>query len=378
MNDLESSLLIASKVPEDWVPEYIGKIDELQARFAEYRRMLERHSSTMQKMVALATLPHYVDCLISSGQVDKGEKDFAEWTIIDSIEHRYSQMDSWHPLTRTAFALNDFLWEGRFTRLNSKGTCRLDRTIDAQLSERESVADCAGLTALYIALATREGIDVQMVFEDNGDSAHISALLKTPDFSIAFDPSDKYIIFEELTADLITPPLGIVTEIYSVRESLHLPMRPVDHRVLLAASAEVAKMTPSNAEEWYFLGSVFEITYEYERALFCFNQAVSLDTKEHYHNGRGCMLYAFGMREEARKDYERALEIDPTSECALNNLAEYHLDDGRMELAVSFIEQALILEPNVESYVLLKRIKENQGLDVTVEEGMIVGLQDGL
>jgi hypothetical protein len=107
--DLEELLLCQIGLNDDKVREYQEKLDQLQEQFKGF---------------------------------DKNKRD--ESPVVETI--------------RKAKSLHDFLWLNQSNRYN--GNFRLDDVIDAQLTEKEEVGNCLGLTSLYSVLGLREGLDL--------------------------------------------------------------------------------------------------------------------------------------------------------------------------------------------------------------------------
>ncbi len=73
-----------------------------------------------------------------------------------------------HSPLDNARRLFDALWRNRPERYRRKGPFRLNRVIDAQLSEnRPPVGNCLGLTVFYNCLLKRLGIRVQALYIEN-------------------------------------------------------------------------------------------------------------------------------------------------------------------------------------------------------------------
>jgi tetratricopeptide (TPR) repeat protein len=65
------------------------------------------------------------------------------------------------------------------------------------------------------------------------------------------------------------------------------------------------------------------------------------------HNTLGTLLQALGKRADARRSYERALQLDPGAAYALNNICYGWMLDGEASRAIAACEQALKLEPTL-------------------------------
>ena len=66
------------------------------------------------------------------------------------------------------------------------------------------------------------------------------------------------------------------------------------------------------------------------------------------HNTLGTILSALGRRADARTEFERALQLDPTAAYALNNLCYTWTLDGQVRAAVTACQRALAIQPDLE------------------------------
>jgi Flp pilus assembly protein TadD len=78
------------------------------------------------------------------------------------------------------------------------------------------------------------------------------------------------------------------------------------------------------------------------------------------HNTLGTILHALGRREEARTQFERALQLDPTAAYALNNLCYTWTLEGQVRAAVAACQRAIAIQPD------LQRARNNLGLAYAV------------
>jgi tetratricopeptide (TPR) repeat protein len=65
------------------------------------------------------------------------------------------------------------------------------------------------------------------------------------------------------------------------------------------------------------------------------------------HNTLGTIFQALGRRALARSEYERALQLDPATAYALNNLCYGWVLEGRVARAVAACEHAIRIEPGL-------------------------------
>jgi len=66
------------------------------------------------------------------------------------------------------------------------------------------------------------------------------------------------------------------------------------------------------------------------------------------HNTLGTILHAMGRHDEARAQFERALQLDPTAAYALNNLCYTWAIEGQLRAAVAACQRALVIQPDLQ------------------------------
>ena len=66
------------------------------------------------------------------------------------------------------------------------------------------------------------------------------------------------------------------------------------------------------------------------------------------HNTLGTILHALGRRDEARTEFERALQLDPTAAYALNNLCYTWTLEGQVRAAVAACQRAIAIQPDLQ------------------------------
>lgn len=66
------------------------------------------------------------------------------------------------------------------------------------------------------------------------------------------------------------------------------------------------------------------------------------------HNTLGTVLHAMGRHDEARAEFERALQLDPAAAYALNNLCYTWTLEGQVRAAVTACERAIAIQPDLQ------------------------------
>ena len=99
-----------------------------------------------------------------------------------------------------------------------------------------------------------------------------------------------------------------------------------------------------------------------EQALKDFNRAIKIDPSHHDgYLGRGDTLNTMGRYEEALRDYDKALEIEPTLAKAYINRAIAYSHLGQYEKAIADYEKGLELDPKIDDKPgFIKRLFSNE------------------
>jgi tetratricopeptide (TPR) repeat protein len=99
-----------------------------------------------------------------------------------------------------------------------------------------------------------------------------------------------------------------------------------------------------------------------EEALKDFNRAIKIDpTQQDGYMGRADTLNTMGRYEEALKDYKKVLEIDPTLAQAYINRAIAYSHLGRYKKAIADYEKGLELDPKIDDKPgFFKRLFSNE------------------
>lgn len=232
--DIERALLIASGCEtEGKIAEYKRKIDELESKF---------HAHSMHEF---------------AGNKAKDETQ----------------------LEKMAYSLDRFLWEKGNGRYN--GNFLLADAVDAQINpETEGVGDCVGLSSLYAALGTRQGLKLAVLYKPE----HIMLRLRIGRKTIDIECTDPY-------------GFGI-----DIKQSRHKSHKGLGEAGLIALvttayyNRGIAKME---------LGRFQDAIADYDRAI-----KIMPDFALAYNN-RGVAKYELGRFEDAIADYNKAIKIMP-------------------------------------------------------------------
>ncbi len=102
-------------------------------------------------------------------------------TKLDALVERFLPARGDEDKPSTCRRLFEWLWQEKPSRYMPRGSFRLDRVIDSQLSPTTSaVGNCLGLTVLYNVLAQRLGLTVEAIHLENafGHGPHVLSLLR--------------------------------------------------------------------------------------------------------------------------------------------------------------------------------------------------------
>jgi len=145
-------------------------------------------------------------------------------------------------------------------------------------------------------------------------------------------------------------------------EIAHHGMR--ENRLLRAEKAllTILKIDEKNAAAYNRLGILYAKQHEYKDAIDCFEIASSIEPSASSFHNLGLIYYETENYEKAATAFEEALKIE-------DNLAARHIAYAKVQeklgndkLMLQELETAAELEPNRESYTLLAKAYEQQGM----------------
>jgi Tfp pilus assembly protein PilF/TolB-like protein len=131
---------------------------------------------------------------------------------------------------------------------------------------------------------------------------------------------------------------------------------------LRPASSSSGKLPLQRVKRTYDATSYQQLAMEIERTAE--TRLANSDPKQHaaFHVDRGRQLLAQGFASDAKKAFEEAITLDPTSATAHAGLAETYAALGNDQQAVSEASAALKLQPSAGAFLLLARqnLKDNK------------------
>lgn len=162
-------------------------------------------------------------------------------------------------------------------------------------------------------------------------------------------------------------PRKISDKLGKLWDIAHQGMR--ENRFLRAEKAllTILKIDQKNAAAYNRLGILYAKQKEYKDAIDCFEIASSIEpTASSLHN-LGLIYYETENYQKAATAFEQALKID--EEMAARHIAYAKVQEklGNNKLLIQELERAVELEPNNESYTLLMKAYEAQGMQAEAD-----------
>lgn len=174
-----------------------------------------------------------------------------------------------------------------------------------------------------------------------------------------------YIVFRHgrnTEMDMVIIPRRIGDRLTRLWEIAHHGMS--ENRFLRAEKAllTILKIDEKNAAAYNRLGILYAKQREYKDAIDCFEIASSIEPSASSLHNLGLIYYETENYEKAATAFEEALKIE-------DNLAARHIAYAKVQeklgndkLMLQELEKAVELEPNRESYTLLAKAYETQGM----------------
>lgn len=175
-----------------------------------------------------------------------------------------------------------------------------------------------------------------------------------------------YIVFrhgKNTELEMVIIPRRIGDRLTRLWEIAHHGMR--ENRFLRAEKAllTILKIDEKNAAAYNRLGILYAKQREYKDAIDCFEIASSIEPSSSSLHNLGLIYYETENYEKAATAFEEALKIE-------DNLAARHIAYAKVQekmgndkLMLQELEKAVELEPNRESYTLLAKAYESQGME---------------
>lgn len=148
----------------------------------------------------------------------------------------------------------------------------------------------------------------------------------------------------------------------------HQGMR--ENRFLRAEKAllTILNIDKKNAAAYNRLGILYAKQKEYKDAIDCFEIASSIEpTASSLHN-LGLIYYETENYNKAAAAFEEALKMEEELAARHIAYAKVHEKLGNTKLMLSGLERAVELEPNHESYTLLKKAYESAGKAIEADQ----------
>lgn len=175
-----------------------------------------------------------------------------------------------------------------------------------------------------------------------------------------------YIVFrhgKNYEHEMIVIPRRIGDRLTRLWEIAHHGMR--ENRLLRAEKAllTILKIDEKNAAAYNRLGILYAKQHEYKDAIDCFEIASSIEPSASSLHNLGLIYYETENFQKAATAFEQALKLE--DELAARHIAYAKVQEklGNDKFMIQELERAAELEPNRETYHLLAKAYQSQGMD---------------
>ena len=174
-----------------------------------------------------------------------------------------------------------------------------------------------------------------------------------------------YIVFrhgKNSELEMVIIPRRIGDRLTRLWEIAHHGMR--ENRFLRAEKAllTILKIDEKNAAAYNRLGILYAKQHEYKDAIDCFEIASSIEPSASSLHNLGLIYYETENYQKAATAFEEALKLEDTLAARHIAYAKVQEKLGNDKLMIQELEKASELEPNRESYTLLAKAYESQGM----------------
>lgn len=184
-------------------------------------------------------------------------------------------------------------------------------------------------------------------------------------YAIALLMIFAYIVFrhgKNSELEMVIIPRRIGDRLTRLWEIAHHGMR--ENRFLRAEKAllTILKIDEKNAAAYNRLGILYAKQHEYKDAIDCFEIASSIEPSASSLHNLGLIYYETENYQKSATAFEEALKIEDTLAARHIAYAKVQEKLGNDKLMLQELEKAAELEPNRESYTLLAKAYESQGM----------------
>ena len=124
------------------------------------------------------------------------------------------------------------------------------------------------------------------------------------------------------------------------------------------------KLDPKDGRPYLNLGLIYYWQNRNEEAITLYRKAIRFGSRlaSEGHNNIALAYLKMGKKQEALKEFQKAIEIRPINANPYYNLGVYYGDNGDMDTAISYLEKAVEIEPEFYwAYMILSRVYERKG-----------------
>lgn len=137
-----------------------------------------------------------------------------------------------------------------------------------------------------------------------------------------------------------------------------------DYDHALDISYKLQKMEPNTSDGHHLEAMVFQKLNQWEKSIQALDTAIALEKeKSGYYNLRGFAKLQLDDLEAARKDFEKAIDLDD-SPAAHRNLVLYKIMDDQGNEAIEYLLSRIKANPkDVENWILMGDLMQRAGQD---------------
>ena len=175
-----------------------------------------------------------------------------------------------------------------------------------------------------------------------------------------------YVVFrhgKNYEHEMIVIPRRIGDRLTRLWEIAHHGMR--ENRLLRAEKAllTILKIDEKNAAAYNRLGILYAKQHEYKDAIDCFEIASSIEPSASSLHNLGLIYYETENFQKAATAFEQALKLEDGLAARHIAYAKVQEKLGNDKFMIQELERAAELEPNRETYHLLAKAYQSQGMD---------------
>lgn len=124
----------------------------------------------------------------------------------------------------------------------------------------------------------------------------------------------------------------------------------------LECYGKVLELDPENSTVNNSIGEIYEILKDYDKALEYYSKQIEIEKSAYFYLNRGLLYAKINRFEEAKRDYESAMNLEPENPYPYNNLGCLYERIDKLEEAIPYYKKAIEVDTNKDDMRFYKNL----------------------